>query len=739
MTKPTRCPKRFCPFSFQSSWIPNLPSLTYIDTKSSHHNSLLSVIKALFKNMPPLHPIHIDSALRYQAMPILEHLAANEDARNRALDRLERDEPPPYVSSTESEEFEDRPRKPLPDTLPEELQESLDRPFDERKQHWIAHEVASSLDPYDRYHTEAELEHHLLHDYSNHKLFGLQHKYAQERSNIIVRHVIKRRWSKLGIWNPNWGIPGRLNERPEDNTNNWHWRWNREMIYGQKIEYKEHLARRALSLRKNLRRGEACPVQPRSNLQPDATASQAESFLISRPWFIWGLEREEEQQRRNRFIEDYIHDNERNRYQDLICNEAGKWWRERGDIKKRETAWFGPPQLFSWKWRHESPSPEPEDLTSLSKVQETPLEAVDIDFTPSEIDAFEEIPPPEKPWERKQKFKNIDPAVFLTPGSLFGPNPTLPNHDPWRYYVPPEWSDPLHPQGLSKPTELPDRSPSEELSPLPGSPEQQDETVLEQAKKLRPSPPKQGSWCQGQGRRRANPCPDETPRRSARIAALTTPTESYVGADTVMGRARQVASPITAPSKQGARGHPKMRAVPARPPPKEDAQPKRGRGRPRKMNGVSKPSPPTKMSTRRLAPGRAKTNFTAAGAYAAPRIAQASYKQGRQRRKRPEVLGNVRVSKSGRRRKPAAPQIELATIYDLRTTSQGSSGVAAVATRRGRALWRDKKQKAPQLAQLCLSGSRRPTRAGVNSLSMTQAYRTRSGRVSKPPARWIPR
>ena len=507
------------------------------------------------------------------------------------------------------------------------------------------------------------------------------------------------------------------------------------MTVPEKYEYGEHLAGRALSLRQNLRRGEACPVQPRSNLQPDATASQAESFLIFRPWFIWSLEVNEENERGRR-----LHGDVYDRYGRLFRNQAGRWWRERGDVKKRNTAWFGPSQLFSWKWRHESPSPEPEDLTSLRNVQKTPLEAADIDFTPSEIDALEEIPPPEERGARNWTLQEIaDHLPHMDPNNPFTPRYPL-DHEIWKLVDPWKVPEPLRPQGLSKPLEMPARSPSEDLPP-PGSPEQQHETVAEQPDNRRPSPPKQGSWRQGQGLRKAKQSLDQTLRRSTRIAALTTSTKlSHIGADRVVGSAGKGAPPITMLSQQGARGRPKTRAVSARPPPKkEDARPKRGRGRPRKTNGVSKPSPPR----RRLAPGRAdRDNFTATGAYATPRIARASYKQSHQRRKRPEtrtVLGNVRISKSGRRRKPAAPQIEVATVDDLRTTSQGSSSVSAVVTRRGRALRRDKEQKAPRIPQVRLSGPRRPTRASVNSSSTMQAYRTHSGRVSKPPARRIPR
>lgn len=48
---------------------------------------------------------------------------------------------------------------------------------------------------------------------------------------------------------------------------------------------------------------------------------------------------------------------------------------------EKENDWAG-----GWKWGHESTSPEPGDLT--------PLNTMDMDFTPSEVDALEAIPPP---------------------------------------------------------------------------------------------------------------------------------------------------------------------------------------------------------------------------------------------------------------------------------------------------------------------------------------------------------
>lgn len=52
------------------------------------------------------------------------------------------------------------------------------------------------------------------------RLIGVQ------RRNIVTRHNIKRRWQKLGIWNPEWGIPGGnfdVIPQPNDEPMNWAW------------------------------------------------------------------------------------------------------------------------------------------------------------------------------------------------------------------------------------------------------------------------------------------------------------------------------------------------------------------------------------------------------------------------------------------------------------------------------------------------------------------------------------
>ncbi|KAK4171127.1 hypothetical protein QBC36DRAFT_295652, partial [Triangularia setosa] len=82
--------------------------------------------------------------------------------------------------------------------------------------------------------------------------------------------------------------------------------------------------------------------------------AQAEAFLISRPWFIFQIEVAEEKMSYGRLsVED------KRRYPYSAQNQVIKWWKERGDWRDEfnRGSW-----VTAWKWQHESPSPEQEDL-----------------------------------------------------------------------------------------------------------------------------------------------------------------------------------------------------------------------------------------------------------------------------------------------------------------------------------------------------------------------------------------
>jgi hypothetical protein len=133
---------------------------------------------------------------------------------------------------------------------------------------------------------------------------------------------------------------------------------------------------RAIRLRRNLRRGESASILPQSCLEQEVTASQAESFILSRPWFDFVIEWAEEMTRYRRLSDDeQLSSPYRTAREQVI-----KWWKERGDWMERFDIGNG---VTSWKWRHESPSPEPEDLTPINKMKDSPLDTTDMDFTPS--------------------------------------------------------------------------------------------------------------------------------------------------------------------------------------------------------------------------------------------------------------------------------------------------------------------------------------------------------------------
>lgn len=113
----------------------------------------------------------------------------------------------------------------------------------------------------------------------------------------------------------------------------------------------------------------------------ESDADPRASLITTPPWFRWGLEVEEEGIRLARAKDDYYPDYERAK------KNVRARWRSQGDWKD---TWGDTP---GWKWRHESPSQEPEDPN-------------DLDFSPSEIDALDAIapltpPPPPPPALRK--------------------------------------------------------------------------------------------------------------------------------------------------------------------------------------------------------------------------------------------------------------------------------------------------------------------------------------------------
>ena len=486
---------------------------------------------------PPLFDsMYIAHAVRGEALPALERLAERSSLCDRALDRFDHDDPPPYVSTTEDEE-DDMPHPalgPINSAMLEELNHLLDAPLDDDERDRAARHLQNQSHIYEprvRYAAEAKIERERIHAWAKFEASPDTRDYlvqlgpakkgraGHERVNIIARRNIKRRWDKLKVWNPDWEIPGNMNNtKPNDDASKWKWRWQHDNAAAEwRTGLKtmalnpQHPITRALHLREGLHRSEHIPVSPRSRLQDDASASQAESFLISRPWFMYLVEKPEEEERYSRIPW------KQKRLYGSTSKYVEERWKENDDWKVDWLDRSGN-KLVGWKWRHESPSPEPEDLVGLDDL-------TTFEFTSSEVDALEAVPPPSPTPEPA----SLPPCEAGT--GLFGIYPPIP--------------------------------------PPPTAPSDSGDGLEEAAKQA--SLPHQGQRRRRRQQRDANSA--QPLRRNARIAAMT------------------VNQPPPLPSPQQQQRQPRRwatRPALARPPVAE--RPKRGR--PRKagdLGGVSKP------------------------------------------------------------------------------------------------------------------------------------------------------
>ena len=303
----------------------------------------------------------------------------------------------------------------------DEFKDLMEGPLSDEEQKALGNNLhlIRAYNPGKRYHLEAHIENARIDSWmwgpsDDVKKYlrspGRLGRAGRERMNVIVRRNIKRRWQKLGVWNPQWGIPGRLNNsQSNDDASKWKWRWQNDDTVpkyavpdGTGLNLQDPI-RRAVHLRRDLRRHEISPVPPRSRLQDDVSASQAESFIISRPWFMYSLEVCAEGSRIDRIpIERRWH------YKESNAKLVIERWKSRGDWREGWTDLLTKRDIPGWKWRHETPSPGPEDLTSLNTN--------DMEFTPSEVDALEAIPPPTPPPERR-----YDPPLSPTTGLIVRP------------------------------------------------------------------------------------------------------------------------------------------------------------------------------------------------------------------------------------------------------------------------------------------------------------------------------
>jgi hypothetical protein len=302
------------------------------------------------------------------------------------------DPPPPYSSGSVTRPPTPDPFRPAPNGI--SLDELLRKPLSREEIHLL---IRVGLPrPHHRYNDEFNqekdrIEHEYCRRDKNYKPLyhgpDLTGRAGQQRLRIMIRHSIKKRWERLGVWQPEWGIPRCVHYRAKDDPGDWDWKRDRDMSDAERKynslppeakmaswpmldeEYPSERAVRLYLKEKGEWDETLDPQQPPVAESSTWSPVADHRYLITaRPWFMWHIEIEEEELRlrRDPNCSDYWHP---------ARNNVTTRWKEKGHWKD---SWGDEP---GWKWRHESPSPEPPDPSCM-------------EFTPSEIDALEEIPPP---------------------------------------------------------------------------------------------------------------------------------------------------------------------------------------------------------------------------------------------------------------------------------------------------------------------------------------------------------
>lgn len=321
-----------------------------------------------------------------------------------------------------------------------EFRDVLDAPLDPEERDLFARNLRQSQihKPKYRYSCEVQQEYsrltrHLwLHEDQRlvESLSPMPRHPGLERRNIIARHNIKRRWQKLGVWDNQWGIPRHGHNPGVPDT--WEWKQNSGDGQPQNTEGLQDPVDRVVALRHGLRRAD--PIISPSHLEGDVSPSQMESFIHSRPWFLWAVQIREEAARLRRIPRDKMlvpgSDMKVIRYMSP-ANIVTQRWKRQGLWSER----WGTDSEPGWKWAHESPSPEPEDLSR--------LDSGDMEYTPSERDALEALPPyapPPPPNPRP-----VENAPVFNPFAFRGAEPSPPPPPP-----PPGSSDEQEPASGSE-------------------------------------------------------------------------------------------------------------------------------------------------------------------------------------------------------------------------------------------------------------------------------------------------
>ncbi|VUC31255.1 unnamed protein product [Clonostachys rosea] len=342
-------------------------------------------------------------ALHWKVNPALERFLENPD-----YSRFERDEPPRFIPSPENHSIwqvpgmiPGTPDTPEDGSYQREMEELFDPPLNpkERNDTFMSIQGERMHHPGSRYELEEKFEVDRMVRSLDHR----RHRYnsaesGMQRLRVLARRNVRKRWEKMGVWNPAWGIPCREPKEPNDNTYYWRWEWQHDELAARapslsSASVETHPIARAFIPREGLEFGQCLYPPPHSHPTEQTSRSEAMSFIASRPWFLIGMERMEWLSRSDRLP----------RARDTRFVKAVPWlWQKRGDRRlKTDSSEFKIP--IGWKWRYESPSPDHEDATwkwlpdsgpafeGVVAERHIHLDYDAMELTPSEIDVLESL------------------------------------------------------------------------------------------------------------------------------------------------------------------------------------------------------------------------------------------------------------------------------------------------------------------------------------------------------------
>lgn len=343
-----------------------------------------------------LEDTHFQRALAKQPLPEPEKLAPNPGRLDTGLAwGFEHDALPVCDSPSDFGEDDSVRHPALEEPLEVVLEENKDllvAPLSDEELLKVAEDLKTLYRPGLRFHKEASREYWQLEAFGKscrasprvkNLLWGEKGK---QRRVIIARHIVRKRWEHLGIWNPEWGIPREIDTEPDGCIAEWKWTW--QAGTEEPGPNSERLVMRVVQQRKGLSGGDQAPLPgAHSALAGDVSASDGESFITSRPWFLFDLESAEFSTRMKRLPLNQCDLEPAKPENNVYIGEVVEWWKQRGHWNTGQDM-PGDPRgaTTGWRWPFEA---------LLGEWDKLPLLNSDgMDYSPSEIDALEAIPPP---------------------------------------------------------------------------------------------------------------------------------------------------------------------------------------------------------------------------------------------------------------------------------------------------------------------------------------------------------